>query len=59
MLRCEAPDFIYYHTSLKHEMTKIIVEVIIVEETIRIKGGASEFLYSSTGFAVLKANNLA
>lgn len=40
-------------------MTKIIVEVIIVEETIRIKGGASEFLYSSTGFAVLKAKNLA
>ena len=41
LLRCEAPDFIYFHTSLKHELTKIIVEIIVIEETVRVDGGPS------------------
>jgi len=58
LLRCEAPDFIYFHTSLKHELTKIIFEIIVIEETVRVNGGPSEFVYSSTGYAMLNHNKL-
>ena len=61
LLRCEVPEFVYFHSSLKNEHTRIIVEVVMIEETVRAKdkaGGPPDLVHSTAGYAVIDPSKL-
>lgn len=62
LLRCETPEFVYFHSSLKNEHTRIIIEVVLIEETILAKDKSNtpnEFIHSTAGYAVIDPSKLA
>jgi hypothetical protein len=61
LLRCEVPEFIYFHSSLKNEHTRIVVEVVVIEETVRAAGNVgspNDLVYSTAGYAVINPSKL-